>query len=180
MTFRLYADISISIHAPTRGATMFFCIDGSRLLFQSTLPREERPNFPALTAFFPVFQSTLPREERPVSDSVLARLCDISIHAPTRGATAALRPGCRLPAYFNPRSHERSDRRPCFSWIHLNYFNPRSHERSDDQRHPLGHLVLSISIHAPTRGATSPRPCSLSTSKFQSTLPREERRPSGC
>ena len=32
----------ISIHAPTRGATNSDCVLSSSLLFQSTLPREER------------------------------------------------------------------------------------------------------------------------------------------
>ena len=34
--------ILISIHAPTRGATVFASIGGSVKSFQSTLPREER------------------------------------------------------------------------------------------------------------------------------------------
>ena len=54
----------ISIHAPTRGATIIFQMSLSRTLFQSTLPREERPR--KLFAKY---------------------LFDISIHAPTRGAT---------------------------------------------------------------------------------------------
>ena len=33
-------------------------------LFQSTLPREERPLEPVITLTFGIFQSTLPREER--------------------------------------------------------------------------------------------------------------------
>ena len=54
----------ISIHAPTRGATENVIVGLISTLFQSTLPREERP-FQQV----PVF------------------LLDISIHAPTRGAT---------------------------------------------------------------------------------------------
>ena len=55
------------------------------------------------------------------------------------------------------------------------YFNPRSHERSDALRiHDRAHV--SISIHAPTRGATASFPAILDqTIEFQSTLPREER-----
>ena len=78
---------------------------------------------------------------------------EISIHAPTRGATLGLeifnsdgsifqstlpreeRPIQRLPSwperYFNPRSHERSDSSFCFSHCLIVNFNPRSHERSD-------------------------------------------------
>ena len=54
------------------------------------------------------------------------------------------------------------------------YFNPRSHERSDDTA-PEGIRQYSISIHAPTRGATEQRRKLKSWFEFQSTLPREER-----
>ena len=54
---------------------------------------------------------------------------------------------------FNPRSHERSDVRSNNLTILLHNFNPRSHERSDKE------------IES-----------SLTAGKFQSTLPREERR----
>ena len=34
---------------------------------------------------------------------------DISIHAPTRGATIQHEAGCQCDKYFNPRSYKRSD-----------------------------------------------------------------------
>ena len=103
---------SISIHAPTRGATnmsvQIICI----VLFQSTLPREERQwwgvvctstiyisiHAPTRGATFDLsfhllpflFQSTLPREERHLLSHLILKLISISIHAPTRGATAIL------------------------------------------------------------------------------------------
>ena len=55
----------ISIHAPTRGATM------------STNLREQLYQF----------QSTLPQGERRISESTVSHKPIISIHAPTRGAT---------------------------------------------------------------------------------------------
>ena len=78
------------------------------------------------------FQSTLPRGERRYMtlQKLLNRI--ISIHAPTRGAT-------------NFNRHQNPSRL---------YFNPRSHEGSDRERDVL-HLFLCISIHAPTRGATT-------------------------
>ncbi len=121
----------ISIHAPTRGATL------------------QKRRFPSLRNRF---QSTLPREER------LQLFCCL-----------------RDRDYFNPRSHERSDlqcrkcqsthtrfqstlpreerrtsliRSPC-----VMYFNPRSHERSDAKWCEIT-AYKYISIHAPTRGAT--------------------------
>ena len=170
-------ELFISIHAPTRGAT----VEGQRYLERNV-----------------EFQSTLPREER------LGKVCcdikriKISIHAPTRGATINIGNKIHWIIYFNPRSHERSDvkskskkgwciifqstlpreerrQQDILSLVSL-YFNPRSHERSDD----LTQATLSewaifqstlpreerlcpdmskeddtiISIHAPTRGAT--------------------------
>ena len=99
----------ISIHAPTRGATIIFQMSLSRTLFQSTLPREERrkkqsynvrnrqfqstlPREERLNTTYDlcnecIFQSTLPREERLSPTFTYANILCISIHAPTRGAT---------------------------------------------------------------------------------------------
>ena len=77
----------------------------------------------------------------------------ISIHAPTRGATPLSLCQCHSRMNFNPRSHERSD--PCTN--------------------RKGGL-MDISIHAPTRGATIKPHYAFYDYKFQSTLPREERR----
>ena len=61
-------DNVISIHAPTRGATFIllfsFCWS---CIFQSTLPREERPSLSQVVCCAYKFQSTLPREERQVN-----------------------------------------------------------------------------------------------------------------
>ena len=57
------------------------------------------------------------------------------------------------------------------------YFNPRSRERSDFKAE-LHNAGQPISIHAPARGATLRKSLSISSLKFQSTLPRGER-PSG-
>ena len=80
-------DRSISIHAPTRGATVW------------------RTNYIVSS----LFQSTLLQEERRSSTVLFVSSFTISIHAPTRGATKTwknLRHGDR---YFNPRSYKRSD-----------------------------------------------------------------------
>ena len=55
----------VSIHAPARGATIFSCSAGDRLLFQSTRPHGARRALPALPRSLP----------------------SVSIHAPARGAT---------------------------------------------------------------------------------------------
>ena len=122
-----------------------------------------------------LFQSTLPRGERQRIPTNNANIDKISIHAPTRGATAL---ALALPSstrYFNPRSHEGSDPVDSDGKFVYRDFNPRSHEGSDVI--PFAYRTLSkdfnprshegsdvstcraffpwyISIHAPTRGAT--------------------------
>ena len=142
----------------------------------------------------------------------------ISIHAPTRGATTSALSCITHTGYFNPRSHEGSDksgkhtvvysvisihaptRGATQAWSILHgtqrfqstlprgerpthvmvahsmwNFNPRSHEGSDSTtKTKEGNRY--ISIHAPTRGATSSVFSSFTGSVFQSTLPRGERR----
>ena len=121
----------ISIHAPTRGATVPASASHSSVVFQSTLPREERPgSFPAAVGLMLHFNPRSHERSDPFRFLSLTLFC-ISIHAPTRGATSST----------------------CYSTTdHIN-FNPRSHERSDANRV----IVFFNSI------------------LFQSTLPREER-----
>ena len=80
----------ISIHAPTWGATGDHFYPKNNKLFQSTLPRGERP--PCLSPYggVMVFQSTLPRGERHNATVTGLDANVISIHAPTWGATRLL------------------------------------------------------------------------------------------
>ena len=170
----MFDDTLISIHAPTRGATILCNHRGLVFGFQSTLPREERLSFPCNISFHLIFQSTLPREERRGSGYVEGQRYLISIHAPTRGATSSTCYSTTDHINFNPRSHERSDQSACPCSRHSRNFNPRSHERSD--RLLVKSIIrLRISIHAPTRGATSLVKVFPYLFLFQSTLPREER-----
>ena len=125
-------------------------------------------------ALMPEFQSTLPRRERPER-----------------------RKDRRQTRDFNPRSHEGSDHCCSFPLSSALDFNPRSHEGSDCTSSSTPD-ISNISIHAPTKGATSqvtkirnfysnfnPRShegsdvlchiCMSLISEFQSTLPRRER-----
>ena len=78
---------------------------------------------------------------------------NISIYAPTRGATTSGAVLCLLNRYFNPRSYKRSDLdHPKFSFFIL-HFNPRSYKRSD----------------------AFPAALKSNVEKFQSTLLQEER-----
>ena len=78
---------------------------------------------------------------------------DISIHAPTRGATMYQSKIRHIAIDFNPRSHEGSDNDHDINYVMLKNFNPRSHEGSDFKDDP-NYIKIGISIHAPTRGAT--------------------------
>ena len=98
----------------------------------------------------------------------------ISIHAPTRGATYhGSRKICNC-IYFNPRSYKRSDtpgrkisKRFCIS-IHAPTRGATSLMGGSTEK-------LAISIHAPTRGATRQAEKSVKDFVFQSTLLQEER-----
>ena len=167
-----------------------------RKVFQSTLPREERHPTPhSLTGMYYFNPRSHERSDHFAKHHV--RIVNISIHAPTRGATMHQCRHSLQPSNFNPRSHERSDKKADISTVRDNifqstlpreerllgvtftlrstYFNPRSHERSDDCDRYAQLTFNGISIHAPTRGATTSVSDKLIMTQFQSTLPREER-----
>ena len=103
-----------------------------RTKFQSTLPQGERPFTTEEAAWKRLFQSTLPQGERRYQ---IGRMC--------RGIAfqSTLPQGERLNVIFlPPKAH---------------YFNPRSHKGSDFL-FASPWLQYDISIHAPTRGATTP------------------------
>ena len=102
----------VSIHAPTRGATLSKVTDITRLLFQSTHPHGVR----------------LDRESK-LTPSIV-----VSIHAPTRGATTA---GFILGLFnnsFNPRTHTGCDRVHAADTLSSLGFNPRTHTGCDLKR----------------------------------------------
>ncbi len=165
----------ISIHAPTRGATYTYLKCLLQLLFQSTLLQEERL-FPLF--FYHILLDFNPRSykrsDHPTRTPHVSPN-QISIHAPTRGATfclfnfffiflfqsTLLQEERRLGVYGWHRLYEfqstlLQEEQPRRSYEHkyLYNFNPRSYKRSD-----VGALNNEkgdsyISIHAPTRGAT--------------------------
>ena len=77
----------ISIHAPTRGATLHIR-SGSHLCCYFNPRSHERSDYVSVTKYSHV---------------------SISIHAPTRGATDVVSTVLTTITDFNPRSHERSD-----------------------------------------------------------------------
>ena len=126
------SDPGVSIHAPTKGATCSaFC-----------------------SPYKSWFQSTLPRRERRLRPSASGCTGQVSIHAPTKGATWPTYRSTTCLSCFNPRSHEGSDLLNVGDWLTGWMFQstlPRR-ERRRLRRNSFSHS--SVSIHAPTKGAT--------------------------
>ena len=108
-TISIQKCIKISIHAPTRGATLLLSFGLGHFIFQSTLLQEERH---LLAKLMPM-------------------LWVISIHAPTRGATPFPETSF-APALF--QSTLLQEERRHLRHVHIRtipHFNPRSYKRSD-------------------------------------------------
>ena len=149
----LMQTLSISIHAPARGATvadLYYIICRG---FQSTLPRGERL---PLISFVWLIMDFNPRS-REGSDGGLFLFGGNYVYFNPRSREGsdfpALPPAC-MTAYFNPRSREGSDLLRQDSSCGLCDFNPRSREGSDNLS-ALNCDLNVISIHAPARGATA-------------------------
>ena len=144
-------DVSVSIHAPARGATKgegAFQLD---MVFQSTRPHGARPIRQAdsirLQCFNP--RARTGRDERGRSAPLGVK---VSIHAPARGATESASWQLILTVFQSTRPHGArpfAQRRPSS----VRGFNPRARTGRDAGlfclRFPFG-----VSIHAPARGAT--------------------------
>ena len=121
----------ISIHAPTRGATV------PPAAFSVSVydfnPRSHEGSDASNPEDLIININFNPRSHEG-SDKLFISApiaTNISIHAPTRGATQAYMHIFRQVYYFNPRSHEGSDLIVLLKWTCFWYFNPRSHEGSD-------------------------------------------------
>ena len=124
----------------------------TRSKFQSTLPREERqlPMLPLVAFFYFNPRSHERSDKSPVGAMFVGN--NISIHAPTRGATGTPVTGVK--------GAKISIHAPTRGATALSFVLFRRH---------------FISIHAPTRGATRKTSKTALIYQFQSTLPREER-----
>ena len=165
------------------------------LIFQSTLPRRERPNAVDGKTGNDIFQSTLPRRERRTnilqsicqsyfnprsregSDPTKAKLENsecISIHAPAKGATRCLRIYWRYVIFQS--TLPRRERRTCSRYFpHKIYFNPRSREGSDGASRLSRHDQAQFQSTLPRRERREKMKSRTSLMIFQSTLPRRER-----
>ena len=104
------AAISISIHAPTWGATK--CLCEMLVAYGYFNPRTHVGCDEALWVaawILPKFQSTHPRGVRQTKIAECEAAISISIHAPTWGATKCLCEMLVAYGYFNPRTHVGCD-----------------------------------------------------------------------
>ena len=101
---------------------------------------------------------------------------NISIHAPTRGATFDLGPDVACTWNFNSRPYARGDKK-ILAFAYSKYISIHAPTRGATS---LDGVVMTkgiwISIHAPTRGATKCRKQFHAISLFQFTPLREGRR----
>ena len=183
---------NVSIHAPTRGATFGFNYKPFDDEFQSTHPHGVRRPSPRLTrippcfnprthtgcdlslpcfaCFFHRFQSTHPHGVRrffPIKSACSGLFQSTHPHGvrPNHGALYE----CRI--CFNPRTHTGCDISRKMTVKSNSSFNPRTHTGCDPWVHRFD-LRITVSIHAPTRGATKIRNVWwISVKQFQSTHP---------
>ena len=143
---------TISIHAPTRGATNLMNANVTKYFISIHAPTRgatiEGGVGVGVTSDFN------PRShEGSDTDSSKAVGADIiSIHAPTRGAT-----------------------RDVYGYETAANISIHAPTRGATRRNLDIYVLIAISIHAPTRGATAPITNNTAFSVFQSTLPRGER-----
>ena len=101
-----------------------------------------------------LFQSTHPRRVRPPIRIEFSATSQISIHAPTKGATFDIE-DCYNKFIISIHAPTKGA-----TWfllvlfLILRYFNPRTHEGCDLMYYQLMPQDMKISIHAPTKGAT--------------------------
>ena len=124
------------------------------------------------------FQSALPRGERQLRQAYQQPAHPISIRAPARGATYFSLYSVNLPQFQSALPRGERLNLSIRSWLITN-FNPRSREGSDCHNQ-LAHMIPANFNPRSREGSDSfwNRSVNLSR-KFQSALPRGERRLSG-
>ena len=151
---KLFNDFSVSIHAPTRGATCSCPL--STALCSCFNPRTHTGcDVPRLKNISSIskFQSTHPHGVRLIGRYRRSKRLEVSIHAPTRGATSVTGDHSDTHAFQSTHPHgvRLSTSNILLTFIYS--FNPRTHTGCDIIRRGSSKR-FEVSIHAPTRGAT--------------------------
>ena len=145
------------------------------IMFQSTLPRKERHMVRHYNQLWSAFQSTLPRKERLNPKKINDHIIVVSIHAPTEGATlCTFSDGICLPVSI----HAPTEGATVVKGFEGDNLDVSIHAPTEGATvtKTHRHIRLKVSIHAPTEGATSLSKSVQLSIRFQSTLPRKERR----
>jgi len=144
-------------------------------LFQFTRPRGARPIRVAISRAVSTSFNSRAHAGRDCGRGRQTSTVGVSIHAPTRGATSAvagIRFGHQMFQFTRPRGARL---RLTFIVTSNGCFNSRAHAGRDLWRRDDGQYRY-VSIHAPTRGATTFRiATATSGSTFQFTRPRGAR-----
>ena len=144
--------------------------DAADAEFQSTHPRGVRRHAVFINGNVPKFQSTHPRGVRHHYSLKDARALVYFNPRTHEGCDSSGPSRQSPPAYFNPRTHEGCDLR-AFSWSSYSYPFQSTHPRGVRRQWLDAELQLrSISIHAPTRGATNV--CRIRRRRFCNFNPR--------
>ena len=121
--------------------------------FQFTHPRGVRQYYAGVAEEVRDVSIHAPTRGATPQEEGLQHLLPVSIHAPTRGATSTATDQARARASFNSRTHEGCDPTTSPAWTGRSSFNSRTHEGCDLTARDAVTL-FTVSIHAPTRGAT--------------------------
>ena len=147
-------DFFISIHAPTKGATTNLSLIYHVFRYFNPRSHEGSDNIPAIAlSVKSLFQSTLPRRER---------------HSPSAISYSWKLFQSTLPR----RERHKAGIYASKSW----YISIHAPTKGATISIMPSTEVYNISIHAPTKGATNGHLSNIKNLKFQSTLPRRERR----
>ena len=166
----------VSIHAPTRGATLKGSLRPRSKTFQSTHPHGVRQKYIDLlvqllkvSIHAPTRGATYNGKWEGIGNEVSIhaptrgatcdiRVCqpvlNVSIHAPTRGATTLGKHRHSNIISFNPRTHTGCDMSFLYVAISIVVFQS-THPHGVRLKFAMGYAErVKVSIHAPTRGAT--------------------------
>ena len=123
---------SISIHAPTRGATLYLLIFS---FYRNFNPRSYKRS-----------------DER--RGGITFEVINFNPRSYKRSDCSVMRK-CSAPCYFNPRSYKRSDPFALLKCLQSGEFQSTLLQEERPLTIAEKHKLEAISIHAPTRGATS-------------------------
>ena len=172
--FALRLSVSISIHAPAKGATSLFPVD---IGFESNFNPRSREG----SDFVLLFKSFTIRDFNPRSREgsdilfvFISKISEISIHAPAKGATRQLLQ-IEQSAMISIHAPAKGATRNKMRFQSGNLFQSTLPRRERPSAHARTQQLIKISIHAPAKGATINCPFGFLIVEFQSTLPRRER-----